>query len=101
MHDRLRPVHPGEVLLEEFIVPFGLDVDRVARESGIDALVLADVLQGRANVTADMALRLARYFGTSAYFWLGLQAEYDLDVARDRLGSRLDDEVRPLVRQAA
>ena len=95
MANKLHPVHPGEVLLEEFIKPMKLSQNRLAIEIGVDARRINEIALGTRSVTADTALRLGRYFGVSPQFWLGLQAEYDLDVAKDNLGSRLDREVRP------
>jgi addiction module HigA family antidote len=95
MTDKLHPVHPGEVLLEEFIKPLHLSQNRLAIEIGVDARRINEITLGTRSVTADTALRLARYFGVSPQFWLGLQAEYDLDIARDNLGDRIDREVRP------
>jgi addiction module HigA family antidote len=95
--DKLHPVHPGEVLLEEFLKPMDLSQNRLALEIGVDARRINEIVQEKRGITADTALRLARYFGTSAQFWLGLQAEYDLDVATDRLRERLEREIRPRV----
>jgi addiction module HigA family antidote len=95
MTAKLHPVHQGEVLLEEFIKPLHLSQNRVAIEIGVDARRINEITLGKRSITADTALRLGRYFGVSPQFWLGLQAEYDLDVARDNLGNRLDREVRP------
>ena len=95
MVEKLHPVHPGEVLLEEFIKPLKLSQNRLAIELGVDARRINEITLGTRSVTADTALRLGRYFGVSPQFWLGLQAEYDLDVAMDNLGNRLDREVRP------
>jgi addiction module HigA family antidote len=95
MSDKLNPVHPGEVLLEEFLKPMNLSQNRLAIDIGVDARRINEIVLGGRSVTADTALRLARYFGVSAQFWLGLQAEYDLDIAMDALGNRLDREVRP------
>jgi addiction module HigA family antidote len=97
MTDKLKPVHPGEVLLEEFLKPMNLSQNRLAIDIGVDARRINEIVLGTRSVTADTALRLSRYFGNSPQFWLGLQAEYDLDVALDYLGSRLDREVRPRV----
>ncbi|HHV53346.1 MAG TPA: HigA family addiction module antidote protein [Synergistaceae bacterium] len=96
MSDKLRPVHPGEVLLEEFLKPLGLSQNRLAIEIGVDARRINEIVQGNRSVTADTALRLARYFGTSPQFWLGLQKDYDLHVALDVLGERIAREVKPL-----
>ena len=92
--DRLNPIHPGEVLLEEFLKPMGLSQNRVAIDIGVPARRINEIVLEKRRVTADTALRLARYFGTSPQFWLGLQMDYDLDVAGDALAERLDREVR-------
>jgi addiction module HigA family antidote len=96
MVDRLSPVHPGEVLLEEFIEPMHLSQNRLAIDIGVDARRINEIVLGKRSVTADTALRLARFFGNSPQFWMGLQIQYDLDVAEDQLGKRLEREVRPL-----
>ncbi|HET7144032.1 MAG TPA: HigA family addiction module antitoxin [Anaerolineales bacterium] len=95
MSEKLNPVHPGEVLLEEFLKPMNLSQNRLAIDIGVDARRINEIVLGVRSVTADTALRLARYFGVSPQFWLGLQAEYDLDITSDTLGKRLDREVRP------
>ena len=95
--EKLKPVHPGEVLLEEFLKPMGLSQNRLALDIGVPARRINEIVLGKRRITADTALRLARYFGTSPQFWLGLQMDYDLDVAADTMGSRLDREVRPYV----
>lgn len=91
----LRPVHPGEVLLEEFLKPMQLSQNRLALEMGVPARRVNEIVLGKRGITADTALRLARYFGMSPQFWLGLQMDYDLDVAEDELRGRLKKEVRP------
>lgn len=96
MADKLSPIHPGEVLLEEFIKPMNLSQNRIAIDIGVDARRINEIVLGKRSVTADTALRLARYFGNSPQFWLGLQNQYDLDVTEDQLGKRLEREVRPL-----
>lgn len=90
---KLAPVHPGEVLLEEFLKPMGLSQNRLGLSIGVHPRRINEIVLGKRAVTADTALRLARYFGTSAKFWLGLQADYDLDVTQDRLGDRLEREI--------
>ncbi len=95
MARKLRPVHPGEVLFEEFLKPLNLSQNRLAIDIGVDARRINEIVLQTRSVSADTALRLARYFGVSPQFWLGLQAEYDLDIALDALGDRLDREVRP------
>ena len=93
MDKKLAPVHPGEVLLEEFLKPMGLSQNHLALKIGVPARRINEIVLGKRRVTADTALRLARYFGTTAKFWLGLQTDYDLDVADDELGERIGREV--------
>ncbi len=95
MSEKLQPIHPGEVLLEEFLKPMNLSQNRLAIDIGVDARRINEIVLQKRSVTADTALRLARYFGMSAQFWLGLQGEYDLDIAEDLLGEKLEREVRP------
>jgi addiction module HigA family antidote len=95
MTEKLSPIHPGEVLLEEFIIPMNLSQNRLAIDIGVDARRINEIVLGKRAITADTALRLSRFFGNSPQFWLGLQSQYDLDVAEDHLGKRLDREVRP------
>jgi addiction module HigA family antidote len=90
---RLAPVHPGEVLLHEFLEPLELTQYRLAKSLKVPARRINEIVHGTRAVSADTALRLARFFGTSDRFWLNLQASYDLDVERDRLGGRLEREV--------
>jgi addiction module HigA family antidote len=92
--DRLDPVHPGEVLEQEFLLPMELSAGRVAADIGVPAPRINDIVLRRRAVTADTALRLAKYFGTSATFWLGLQNDYDLALQSDLLGSAIDDVPR-------
>ena len=94
MTDKLSPVHPGEVLMEEFLTPMNMSQNRLALDIGVHARRVNEIVLGKRGVTADTALRLARYFGTTPQFWLGLQADYDLDIAFDNLGNRLEREVR-------
>ena len=96
---RLAPVHPGEVLLQEFLEPLELTQYRLARSLKVPARRINGIVHGTRAVSADTALRLARFFGTSDRFWLNLQAAYDLDVERDRLGERIKREV-PVFRKA-
>jgi len=99
--DKLNPVHPGEVLLEEFLKPMELSQNRLAISIGVPARRINEIVLGKRRITADTALRLARYFGMSAQFWLGLQMDYDLDMTADMMGSRLEREVRPYAHAAA
>ena len=98
-HRKLPPVHPGEILLEEFLSPLGVSQYRLAKETSVPARRINEIVRGSRSISADTALRLARYFGTSERFWLNLQARYDLEVEKDRLGDRLRREVK--VHQAA
>jgi addiction module HigA family antidote len=100
MEERLPPVHPGEVLLEDFIKPLGLSRYRVAKDIGVPTLRISQIVRGQRSITADTALRLARYFGTSAVVWMRLQARYDLEVAEMQLAERIESEVKQLPRQA-
>ena len=94
IEQKTAPVHPGEVLQEEFLKPLGLSQHRLALDIGVDPRRINEVVLGRRSMTANTALRLARYFNTSPEFWLGLQAQYDLDVEQDELGDRLAREVK-------
>jgi len=93
--EKLKPVHPGEVLLEEFLKPMGLSQNRMALDIGVPARGIDEIVLAKRRITADTALRLARYFGTSPQFWLGLQMDYDLDATEDAIAKRLEQEVRP------
>jgi len=93
---KLPPVHPGEILLEEFLSPLGVSQYRLAKETSVPPRRINEIVRGSRSVSADTALRLARYFGTSERFWLNLQARYDLEVEKDRLGDRLRREVKVL-----
>ncbi len=90
---KLAPVHPGEILLEEFLVPMGITQYRLAKDISVPPRRINEIVHGVRNITADTALRLSRYLGTSERFWLNLQARYDLESEKDRLGKRLDREV--------
>lgn len=94
MKKKLHSVHPGEVLLEEFLKPMGISQNRLAVSIGVPARRINEIVLGKRSITADTALRLAKFFGSSAEFWLGLQAQYDLDVTAEKLGGRLEQEVK-------
>ncbi len=94
--DKLIPVHPGEVLLEEFIKPMNLRENQIALALGVPSQQINEIIHGKRGITADTALRLARYFNMSPRFWLGLQMDYDLDVVEDTVGDRLKEEVAVL-----
>jgi addiction module HigA family antidote len=91
---RHSPIHPGEVLAQDFLAPFGLSQYRLAHDISVPPRRVNEIVLGKRAVSADTALRLARYFGTTEQFWLNLQARFDLETERDRLGSRLAKEVR-------
>jgi addiction module HigA family antidote len=91
---KLAPVHPGEVLQEEFLKPLALSQHRLALDIGVDPRRINEIVLGRRAISANTALRLARYFNTSPEFWLGLQSQYDLDVEEDAVGVRLAREVK-------
>lgn len=93
--EKLKPVHPGEVLLEEFLKPMGLSQNRLALSIGVPSRRINEIVLGKRRITADTALRLGRYFDMSPQFWLGLQMDYDLDITADKLAERLEQEVRP------
>ena len=93
---RLPPVHPGEVLLEDFMKPLGLSQYRVAKDIGVSPIRISQIIHGKRAITADTAIRLSRYLGTSPEVWLRLQARYDLEVAQEQIGERIKKEVRTL-----
>ena len=92
---KLPPVHPGEILLKEFLEPMNLSQNRLALALGVPPRRINEIVLGKRGVTADTALRLGRYFGMSAHFWLGLQMDFELDRTEDELADRLNAEVRP------
>ncbi|MCE2434724.1 MAG: HigA family addiction module antidote protein [Candidatus Latescibacteria bacterium] len=92
---KLAPIHPGEVLLEEFLKPMNLSQNRLALSLGVAPRRINEIVLGKRGITADTALRLARYFNMSPKFWMGIQMDYALDVAEDELSDRLEREVRP------
>ena len=92
---RLPPIHPGEILREDFLLPLGLSMNRLALDLRVPVTRIAEIVRERRSITPDTALRLARYFNTSARFWLNLQTAYDLEVAEDDLARAIDREVSP------
>lgn len=94
MTKKMPPLHPGEILQEDFLRPMKLSQNRLALDIRVPARRINEIVQGKRRITADTALRLARYFDMSAQFWLGLQMDYDLDVAADQLSERLDKEIQ-------
>lgn len=93
---KIPPIHPGEVLMEEFLRPMNITQYRLAKDISVPPRRINEIVHGERSVTADTALRLGRYFGVSPQFWLNLQAHFDLEREEDRLGNRLDQEVRAL-----
>ena len=95
---KLAPIHPGEILSEEFLAPLEITQYRLAKEISVPPRRINEIVQGKRGISADTALRLARYFRTSERFWINLQAHYDLEIEKDRLGNRLEKEVVELDR---
>lgn len=93
---KMEPIHPGEVLREEFLDPMGISQYRLAKDTSVPARRINEIVHGKRAITADTALRLGRYFGTSAQFWMNLQDHFDLEVQRDKIGDRLEKEVQVL-----
>lgn len=97
MTKKLKPVHPGEILREEFLLPLGLSMNRVAMDLRVPVTRIADIIHERRGITADTALRFARYFKNAPAFWMNLQTRYDLEVAQDELAAQVDRDVQPLI----
>jgi len=93
---KMAPIHPGEILADEFLGPMEISQYRLAKDINVSARRINEIVHGKRSITADTALRLGRYFGVSAQFWMNLQDHYDLEVEEDRIGDRLDSEVRTL-----
>ncbi len=98
--EKLPPIHPGEILNEEFLLPMNITQYRLAKAIGVDARRVHSIVHGERSITAETALLFSRYFGNSAGFWMGLQSQYDLEVAEDRLSERLDMVTPALARDA-
>jgi addiction module HigA family antidote len=96
MKKELQPVHPGEILQKEFLEPMGISQNKLAIALHVPARRINEIVLGKRSVTADTALRLARYFGMSPQFWLGLQMDYELDVAEDAVEERIEKEIQPM-----
>ncbi len=94
MEERLPPIHPGEVLLEDFMKPLALSQYRVAKDMGVTPIRISQIVHGKRSITVDTAMRLARYFGTSAGVWLRLQVRYDLEIAEQEISDRIKREVK-------
>lgn len=100
MPKKLKPVHPGEMLREDFLKPYGLSMTRLALDLHVPVTRIGDIVAGRRGITADTALRLGRYFKTSPEFWLNMQMKYDLDVAEDEVLGEIERQVHPIERSA-
>lgn len=98
---KLAPVHPGEILMEEFLKPLGISQYRLAKDINVPARRINEIVQGKRSISADTALRLSRYFNLSERFWLNLQARYDLEAEKDKLNGRIEAEVKVLELQRA
>ncbi len=98
---KIPPIHPGEILLEDFLVPMGISQYKLSKDISVPPRRINEIVQGKRSISADTALRLSRYFGLSERFWLNLQARYDLEVEKDKLDVRLAKEVRVLALQTA
>jgi addiction module HigA family antidote len=94
---KIDPIHPGEILLEEFLKPMNLSQNKVALDMRVPARRINEIVLGKRRITADTALRLAKYFNTSPQFWLGLQMDYDLDITEDQVGNRIKKEIHTYV----
>jgi addiction module HigA family antidote len=99
--EKLAPIHPGEILMEEFLKPLGITQYRLAKDIKVPARRINEIVQGKRSISADTALRLSRYFNLSERFWLNLQARYDLEVEKDKLSGRIEAEVKVLELQRA
>ena len=96
MSKKIQPVHPGEVLLEEFLKPMGISQYRLAKDISVPARRINEIIHGKRSISVDTALRLSRYFSISERFWLNLQIRYDLEIQKDRLEKRIENEVKVL-----
>lgn len=94
------PIHPGEILVEEFLKPLGISQYRLAKDIGVTPRRINEIAHGRRGISADTALRLSHFFGMEAQFWLNLQSRYDMEITRDQLQDRIKKEVRPFSRAA-
>jgi len=90
---RIAPVHPGEILFEEFLKPMGISQNQIGRDLGVSPRRINEIIHGKRSITADTALRLATYFGNSATFWLGLQMDYDLDIVMDTKSAIIHEQI--------
>jgi addiction module HigA family antidote len=101
MKKKLHPIHPGEILMEEFLKPLSISQYKLAKDINVPARRINEIVHGKRSITADTALRLSRYFNLSERFWLNLQARYDLEVEKDKLNDRIETEVKVLQMQTS
>jgi len=94
MKKKMAPVHPGEILYEEFMKPLGISQSRLGRDLGVSPRRINEIIHAKRGITADTALRLSRYFGMSAEFWMGLQSDYELDIAKDKIMKNVEKQVK-------
>ncbi len=92
---KLEPIFPGEILLEEFLLPYGISQNKLSRDIDVPLTRINDIIRGKRGISADTALRLGRYFNTSPDLWLGLQAEYDIRIVKNKFGKRIEDRIVP------
>jgi antitoxin HigA-1 len=97
INKKLTPIHPGEVLQQEFVVPMGMTQNKLAMELHVPARRINEIVLGKRSITADTALRLSRYFKNSAQFWLGLQMDYDLDIAEEKMDENILRQIQPRI----
>lgn len=95
-NEKLPPIHPGEILREEFINPININVDNLAKNINVSARTLQETISEKKSITPEIALRLSKYFGLSERFWLNIQLKYDLEVTKDKLENKLDHEIQPM-----
>lgn len=95
MNDKLKPIHPGEILLEEFINPMNITLENLAENINVPVIIINEIVSEKTSITTEIGLRLSKYFGLSERFWLNLQLKYDLEVTKDQLENKLDLEVQP------
>ncbi len=98
---KLKPIHPGEVLMEEFLIPMNLSQNKIAKDIGVSPRRINEIVHGKRRLTAETSLRLAHYFNMSPQFWMGLQMDYDLDVEADRIAEKIPKEVKVYQEQVA
>lgn len=99
--NKIEPIHPGEILLDDFLIPMGISQYHLAKAIGVQAMRINEIIRRKRSITADTALRLSIYFGNSPRFWLGLQADYDLAIKEDAYGEKLKNEIKSILEHVA